>query len=119
MTGTKANRPAPPEDLDGEALLEWHRVCDELAAADRLDKADRAILILYVENWQTWRAAVRGVNQHGAVIKYSNGTPGVSPFHKVAREQAVLLRGLLTDLGLTPTSRGKNGTAGEASDLDI
>jgi P27 family predicted phage terminase small subunit len=119
MTKAQTNRPAPPEDLDGEGLLEWQRVCDELHAAGRLDKTDRAVLTLYAETWQTWRANMRGVNQHGAVIKYSNGMVGPSPFFKVAKETAAQLRGLLNDMGLTPASRGKAGNSDDAGDLEI
>src|SRR5689334_9981539 len=91
-------RPKPPDDLDGEALLEWQRICAELQAAGRLDKIDRAIITLYAETWAVNRAATIAVNKHGAVIKYPNGIPAASPFYKVQRESAAQLRGLLTDL---------------------
>jgi P27 family predicted phage terminase small subunit len=115
----KTNRPLPPDELEGEALLEWHRVCDELDSAGRLDKADRAVLLLYAETWAQWRAATRGVNKHGSVVKHSNGAAGRSPFYVVQRETAAQLRGLLADLGLTPTARGAGAVAAEPDDLDI
>lgn len=116
MTKAKSNHPQPPEELDGEALLEWHRIVAELDAAGTLDKTDRAILTLYAQTWATHHAAARAVAQHGSVIKWPNGMPGPSPFYKVAKETAGQLRGLLADLGLTPTSR-KAGTAGEEEEL--
>ena len=100
-------RPNPPEHLDGEALLEWHRVCDELATANRLDTTDRALLTLYVETWAIYQDVMRHVRQHGAVVKWPNGVVGGSPFYKTSRETAAQLRTMLTDLGLTPLTRSK------------
>jgi len=116
MTKAKSNGPKPPEELDGEALLEWERVCAELDAAGTLDKTDRAVLTLYAQTWATHHAAARAVAQHGAVIKWPNGMPGPSPFYRVMKETAAQLRGLLNDLGLTPASR-KTSTAGEEEEL--
>lgn len=113
-TKTKSRRPASPEDLDAEALLEWQRIIEELETAGQLQATDRAIITLYVETWQTWRAATRGVVRHGAVIRYPNKATGPSPFYKVAKETAAQLRGLLRDLGLTPASR----TTAEPDDDD-
>lgn len=112
---TKAERPNPPEELDGEALLEWHRICDELEAVGRLDKTDRAVLTLYAETWQTWRSAAKAVAKSGSVIRYPNNVVGPSPFYKVMRETGQQLRGLLADMGLTPTTRG--AAAGDNDDL--
>lgn len=116
---TKTARPEPPEELEGEALLEWGRICDELAAAGRLDKTDRAILVLYVEQWSGFRAATRGVTKHGAVIKFSNKNLGLSPFFKAQKEYAKALRGLLADMGLNPTARGKGTDEPEDEDLSF
>lgn len=109
---TKTNRPAPPECLSGEAVLEWQRVVAELEAQGRLDKADRAILTLYCLHWQTHHEAARHVVEFGSVIKHANGSPYQNPFYKTMKETAPLLRGLLQDLGLTPTKRPEGGGGG-------
>lgn len=101
----KRNRPKPPDDLDGEALLEWERVTDELDTLGRLDTADRAILTLYCQTWAANQAVAKHVARHGPIIKWSNGVPGQGPWFKTQKETAALLRQLLSDLGLTPTSR--------------
>ena len=119
MTKAKTNRPRPPEDLDGEALLEWERVVTELEAVGKLDKADRAVLTLYAQTWATWNAAMQAVVKHGSVIKYPNRMVGPSPFYKVAKETAAQLRGLLTDLGLTPAARGTSGGDDSIEDLSF
>lgn len=117
QTNSKTTRPAPPEELDGEPLLEWHRVCGELEAAGRLEKTDRAILVLYVETWAAWRAVSTGVTKFGAVIKFPNGVTGASPFAKLQKEYGTQLRGLLNDLGLTPAARATKSAATEPADL--
>lgn len=109
----KPTRPAPPPEISGEALLEWERICDELSSAGRLDVADRSILVLYCETWEVYRQAMRGVIAHGAIVKHHNGVAGESPFYKVSRQTSLQLRRLLTDMGLTPASRGKIRTAEE------
>lgn len=99
------NRPIPPEHLEGEALLEWHRVCDELHSQNRLEKVDRAVLTLYAETWATWQGALRHVAKYGAVIKLHNNVAGRNPYYQVMRESALILRQLLADMKLTPACR--------------
>lgn len=114
------NRPKAPPEVQGEALLEWERVCNELDAAGRLDKADRAVLVLYTQTWEIYIAAMRGVGAHGAVVKHPNGVAGPSPFYKVSRETAFQLQKLLADLGLTPAARTKVKAVAEVpADLDF
>jgi P27 family predicted phage terminase small subunit len=99
--------PVPPDDLDGEALLEWQRVTAELAQCNLLDQSDRAVMTLYCRTWATWREADKLVAKYGSVIKYTNGVPGPAPFFKTAMESAKHLRALLADMGMTPSSRHK------------
>lgn len=114
-TAAKTKRPRPPDDLGEEASLEWHRVCDELADAGRLEAADRAVLTLYVETWGVWRTASLHVKTFGPVVPGQNGVVGRSPFYATQRETAAQLRNLLADLGLTPQARGKSA-AGDDED---
>jgi P27 family predicted phage terminase small subunit len=116
---TKANRPRPPEDMDGEALLEWDRVCDELAAAGRLDSTDRALLTIYCQTWAIYQTVMRRVAKDGPVVKHNNGVAGASPFYTVSREMAGHLRRLLSDMGLTPAARGKGAATAGEEPLDV
>ena len=118
----RADRPRPPEDLDGEALLEWHRISEELDSLGLLDRADRAIMTLYARTWAQWHAANQHVTAFGAIVKGNNQVAGRSPFYTVVRETAAQLRGLLADMGLTPAARSKaarGDKAEEPEDLDI
>jgi P27 family predicted phage terminase small subunit len=108
---TQTDRPQPPDDLDHEAVLEWHRVTEELDAIGLLDRADRAVLTIYCQTWAVWQSMTKPVSQFGAVVKMHNGVAGQSPFWKEQKEAAKLLRGFLADLGLTPTARHKMNAA--------
>src|SRR5690348_174198 len=100
-------RSTPPGGIEGEALLEWERIVDELKQLGTLHDADRAIVTLYCRTWATWREADALVAKYGSVIKYANGVPGPAPFFKTAQESAKQLRALLAELGLTPAARHK------------
>lgn len=114
-----SHRPPPPPEIQGEALLEWERVCDELSAAGRLDRADRAVLCLYCQTWEIYMAAMKGVTTHGAIVKHPNGVAGPSPFYKVSRETSAQLQKLLADLGLTPAARHRMKAAAKEDDDDF
>lgn len=117
------NKPKPPEDMEGEALLEWHRVVAELAARGTLDSADRGILTVHCQTRAAHAVAAKHVAQFGPVIKWPNGVPGPSPFYKTMKECAAVLCGTLADMGLTPAARAKQKTPAaepeDADDLDL
>jgi len=104
--GTKSKtRPPPPPEIEGEALLEWERVCNELDSLGQLATTDRAVLTLYVQTWAVFQKATEGIVKHGPVIKLPNQIVCASPFYNIQKESGKQLRGLLCDLGLTPTTR--------------
>jgi P27 family predicted phage terminase small subunit len=115
VNATTTKRPKPPEDLDGEALLEWQRVLDELDTQGRLDVADRAVLVLYAQTWAVNQQATQHVARYGSVIRHHNNVIGVNPFFTVQKQTTAQLRNLLLDLGLTPSTRKAAGAvdAGE------
>ena len=117
---TKKYRLSPPDDLEGEALLEWERVTDALHAQGRLDAADRALLTLYVWTWATWHAATRAVAREGAVQVHANKMTGRNPAFIVMKEMGIQVRALLVDLKLTPGSGGASRRPGaDEEPLDI
>lgn len=117
----KTNRPQPPEDLDGEALLEWGRIVGDLDAAGILDGADRAILTLYCRTWAVWFAAARVVAVDGPVVLLPNNWPGQSAESKVMDATGKQVAKLLDQLGLTPQARHQRPTTepAPAADLDF
>jgi P27 family predicted phage terminase small subunit len=109
----------PPPELAGEAVLEWARVCAELTKLKTLDAADRAILIQYCEIWSVNRACSAVVRSVGSTMEYSNGMVGATPAYKNMIQTAALLRGLLSDIGLTRYSRKDRGGNGSTFTLDL
>src|SRR5579863_2270795 len=82
----------PPDDLDTEALAEWHRVIANVQATNRQRKAaDVSILSAYCRTWSIHRQCFEHIRKYGPVIKWSNGTPGQSPQYKTFRECTTLL----------------------------
>lgn len=105
---TRDQKPKPPDDIDGEALLEWERITEELEDAGHLDRTDRALITVYVRTWAVWRKAAEVVAQDGPIVLLPNNWPGQSPELKAMIECGKVLDKLLTSLGLTPTFREKN-----------
>jgi P27 family predicted phage terminase small subunit len=116
---TKTQRPTAPEELDGEALLEWGRISDELDALGMLDKVDRGIMVIHCQTWAVYRQCTEAVQRFGAVIKWPNGVPGPGPFYKVMKETANMLRSTFGDLGLTPAARNFKAKTEDEGDLDL
>lgn len=87
--------PPAPEHLEGEALLEWGRVCEHLQALGRLETVDRAALVLYVEAWAAWRECNAYLAHMGRV--QMAGTKAALEEDRLAKR----VRGMLRDLGLT------------------
>jgi len=110
---------APPPELKNEALIEWGRVCAELTKLKTLDAADRAILVQYCEVWAVNRQCCTAVRENGSTMEYSNGMVGATPEYKNMIQTAALLRGLLSDLGLTRYSRKDRGGNGPTFTLDL
>lgn len=102
--------PKPPDDLDGEALLEWHRIVAELHEHGLLATADRAIITHHCRTWATIQLVSRVVAVDGPVVLLPNNWPGKSKEYEVQVEQMKLDATLLASLGLTPASRAKLAT---------
>lgn len=100
MPDPSESRPAPPEDLDGEALLEWSRVCDELESAGTLAATDRALLSLWCVTWAVWKAVTAHVNKFGPIVPAANRVIGRSPWYQVQRETHRDLVKMAQQLGL-------------------
>jgi P27 family predicted phage terminase small subunit len=100
------NTPAPPEDMDGEALLEWWRIVGDLKRVGKLDRADRALITVYVNLWAVHYALAKRVFTEGPIRMWDNGVQAPTTFVKEMYKVSALLSRLLEQLGLTPASRG-------------
>src|SRR2546430_1411368 len=89
----------PPENLEGEALLEWQRIVAEMDAAGTLDRKYRRLILRYCQPWAVAQESHKYVVQLGPVVK-SFGQVRASPFYRVWREATATCNALLVNLGL-------------------
>lgn len=99
--------PAPPRHLSDEAKREWRRVGRQLADAGLVTALDRAALAGYCQAWGRWVEAEELLKRHGMLVKSPNGYPMMSPYLNVANRAMEQLRLLLTEFGMSPSSRSR------------
>jgi P27 family predicted phage terminase small subunit len=95
----------PPDWLDDAAKTEWARVAPMLARNGLLTEMDLDALTCYCQAWCTWKAASEQIRKFGMVIKARNGFPMQSPYVSIANKAMVMMKGLMMEFGMTPSSR--------------
>jgi P27 family predicted phage terminase small subunit len=95
----------PPEELEGEALLEWDRVTTELTEIDGLKAADRAMVTQWCKVWQINHQCWQHVQKFGAILPAINKSLGRSPWYQTFMETEATLSKLADQLGLTRKAR--------------
>lgn len=97
--------PSCPRHLDKEARKEWRRTGKVLMSLGLLSDLDRAVLAGYCQSWSEYVAATLKIQELGTVYKKADGTPGLNPYTRIAREafERWMKAGVL--LGLSPSSR--------------
>jgi P27 family predicted phage terminase small subunit len=96
--------PCPPE-LSPTAKAEWERIAPELAMLGLLARIDRSALALYCESYARWIDAISAIQQYGAVVKSPSGYPIQSPYVGIANKAGEQVRLMLSEFGMTPSSR--------------
>jgi P27 family predicted phage terminase small subunit len=96
--------PCPPE-LSPAAKVEWERIAPELAMLGLLARIDRSALALYCESYSRWIEAISAIQQYGAVVKSPSGYPIQSPYVGIANKAGEQVRLMLSEFGMTPSSR--------------
>jgi P27 family predicted phage terminase small subunit len=110
--------PEAPEHLSDEAAEHWDVVVRHLYEAGVMTALDADALAMYCEAYARWVDANAKIRKHGPVVKTPNGFPAQSPYLQVANKAFEQMRSILTEFGMTPSSRtrisagngdGKNG----------
>lgn len=117
--GPPVEIPSPPAHLVGEALAEWARITEELAALGLVAAVDRAGLTLYCEAWATFvRAGEEIARLDGdLVVTHPNGFKGPSPWLAIRDKAAEQCRRMLAEFGMSPSSRTRVRATGQQMDL--
>jgi P27 family predicted phage terminase small subunit len=95
----------PPDWLDEPAKAEWRRLAPLLSANGVLTTMDVDALCAYCETWVRWKDATAKLKQLGLIIKSPNGMLMPSPYLVIANQAMTTMRVLLTEFGMTPSSR--------------
>jgi P27 family predicted phage terminase small subunit len=99
--------PRPPAILQGLARKEWWRIGRTLFDAGLLTQIDVPALVAYCQSYATWCEAQQEIRRSCTVIKSSKGQPMLSPFLKVANIAWQQWTHILTEFGMTPSSRSR------------
>lgn len=99
--------PDPPDHLSDAAREHWEQVACELAEAGILTRIDRDALGLYCEAYARWVHANEQIQKFGPLVKAPSGYPMQSPFLAIANKAFDQMRAMLTEFGMTPSSRTK------------
>lgn len=104
----------PPEHLSETALAHWDATVKELRSAGLMTNLDITALAMYCEAYATWVEASEKVRLTGTVVKHpTNGFPMQSPYLAVANKAFEQMRAMLTEFGMTPSSRTRVNTTSE------
>jgi P27 family predicted phage terminase small subunit len=110
--------PRCPAHLSREAKREWKRVSVELADCGLLTRIDRAALALYCEAWGRWIEAEKALRTYGVMVKAPSGFPMQSPYLAIANKAMEQIRALLSEFGMSPSSRTRVHAVDVADDDD-
>ncbi len=108
----KRGVPTSPSYLSKRAKEAWVRIGGELEAMGVLTIADGTALEVLVLTYDEWRSAHDAIVDRGGALSYDCETETgtiVRAYPEVAirADAAKRLRGMLTEFGLTPSSRSK------------
>lgn len=119
-------RPAIPDHLDSLARGEWDRLVPILEKMGVLTEADGAALMLYCECYSKWMRARGEIAKRGMLIEMTRtitskrgatvettGKPIANPAVAIEIQTGRMMRELLIEFGLTPSSRSRLKSAAE------
>ena len=111
--------PPCPGHLDDVARLEWRRTGRKLLKLGVLTEIDRSALAAYCVAWSRWVEAEAQLARTGTVIKAKTGGFMQSPYLPIANKAMEQMMRLLTEFGMTPSSRSRvEGRVQEEGEAD-
>lgn len=117
----KSGAPECPAWLPEDARDEWARITEELVRLGVLALVDMPALSAYCGAWYLYKRAMDDIQKNGLTLanhtKYGT-VHKKNPAVNVADRAMMQIRGLGSEFGLTPASRGKIGTKPPADELE-
>ncbi len=95
-----------PTDIASEAQAVWRRVLKAFGHTGVIRGADGDVMRIYCETVARYERASRLLDQTGPLVRGArSGELVKNPLHQIVRDNAVLIRSLAGELGLTPAAR--------------
>ena len=103
----KKGCPRAPRHMSDGAKEGWRKLAPMLHEAGLLSKVDELALEACCEAYGRWRQAQDQVREFGPLIKTPSGIPIQSPYLQIANKAFEQMTRMLTEFGLTPSSRSR------------
>lgn len=98
----------PPKWLSKEAKKLWNELVPQLQSIPGLIQCvDISAVELLCESYAQWKDAAQVIQEYGAVFTTPNGYIQQRPEVAIAQKNAKLVKELLSEFGLTPSSRSR------------
>lgn len=94
-----------PDDLTDEAKSVWKETLLSMDNTGVITLADSEALRMYSEAVVRYREAQRMLARSSPLIRGRTGDLVKNPLHQVVRDNAMMVKGLARELGLTPAAR--------------
>jgi P27 family predicted phage terminase small subunit len=96
-----------PENLTGDARVEWDRVVEALTSAGQVTEVDRGTLIAYCLKFGQWQELEAEAKKHPFIVRAPSGYPIPNPAIGMANRCFALMLKAAAELGITPSSRSR------------
>jgi P27 family predicted phage terminase small subunit len=113
----KFEMPKCPDFLDETAREEWFWISQELFEMGVLALTDKTALAMYCQSFSRWAQAEEFLQREGFIVEGERGTK-INPYISIAQRAMADCRALLSDFGLTPSSRANLKVGKEKGALD-
>ena len=99
--------PTCPAHLNPSAKAEWKRLARQMQVLGIITDLDRAALAAYCQAYGRWAEAERKLKETPMLLKLPSGVIQQSPWLAIANKQLELMQKFMSELGLSPVSRGR------------
>ena len=96
---------APPKELTGLALEEWHRLGPQLESMGTLTEVDAPAFIVYCKAWARYLDAEEKVKALGEIVKAPSGYPIVNPYRSISNKAYQQCKDFWSEFGMTASAR--------------
>lgn len=113
----------PPSDLPPAGKRQWKAIFPKLAKARLITSVDIPMLKLYCERYATYEEANKHIKKEGLIVASPKGYPMQSPYLSISNKAFKDMVGILTEFGMSPSSRSRTSAvepeSGDDSDFNF